>query len=233
MRQRWFSVGAEASARRRWLHWRRPGARFSIPPGSRWNHPPSENLEIGEVSLPELVGPRGLFPELIGRLHHDMRRCRDQILCLQNPVNVRFRYKILPLVGVFHGRLAGRQILMLERKLDDVRPRLVREAIPHGPGVRRCVLKSIKPPVRPPIIPAAIGRAGDAQHGQRLASRQMRGFHGADDLQLFRCGIPHASHSPSPIMLFLSRRFPKVRSATTSFSAADSVRSSLTSGDVA
>jgi hypothetical protein len=45
--------------------------------------------------------------------------------------------------------------------------------------------------------------------------------------------VPHASASPSPIMLFLSRRFSSVRSATASFRAAASARSSFTSGAVA
>ena len=30
---------------------------------------------------------RGLAPEFIGRLHHDMRRCRDKVFRLQDAVN--------------------------------------------------------------------------------------------------------------------------------------------------
>src|SRR5215469_8545889 len=54
-----------------------------------------------------------------------------------------------------------------------------------------------------------------------------------DDLQLLSGGISHASSSPAPIVLFFSSRFSSISSATTSFSALASRRSSLTSSDVA
>src|ERR1700687_5443535 len=54
-----------------------------------------------------------------------------------------------------------------------------------------------------------------------------------DDLGLLGCRISHASPSPPPLMLFLSRRFSRVRSATTSFKAVASRRRSFTSPDVA
>jgi hypothetical protein len=64
-----------------------------------------------------------------------------------------------------------------------------------------------------------------------------------DDLQLFASRIPHAASSlrnrlprllrPSAVMLFLSRRFSRISSATTSFSADASRRRSLTSSEVA
>src|SRR5260221_677431 len=51
-----------------------------------------------------------------------------------------------------------------------------------------------------------------------------------DDLQLLGCGISHSSSPPSAIMLFLSRRFSRARSATRTFMSRTSRRSSLTSG---
>ena len=63
--------------------------------------------------------------------------------------------------------------------------------------------------------------------------QQMRPFNCANDLQLLGCWIPHSSNSPAPVMLFLSRRFSRVRSATHSFRAMASDRRSFTSGDVA
>ena len=69
----------------------------------------------------------------------------------------------------------------------------------------------------------------------------LRALDQADDLQLPGCGIPHSGSSlaivlgpmadkGSPaIMLFLSRRFSRVRSATASFSALISWRRSFTS----
>src|SRR3981189_1098031 len=61
----------------------------------------------------------------------------------------------------------------------------------------------------------------------------MRLLDQSDDLVLLGCRISHASSSPSPLMLFLSRRFSRVRSATTSFKAVASRRRSFTSPDVA
>src|SRR5215470_17568044 len=83
------------------------------------------------------------------------------------------------------------------------------------------------------IIPAVERGARDAELVQRAFGRQMRLLDQPDDLGLLGGGIPHASSSPSPFMLFLSRRFSRVRSATASFNAAVSRRRSLTSPDVA
>src|SRR5437660_19702 len=54
-----------------------------------------------------------------------------------------------------------------------------------------------------------------------------------DDRQLFASRIPHAASAPSAVKLFLSRRFSRVSSATTSFRADASRRRSLTSSEVA
>src|SRR4051812_9371705 len=61
----------------------------------------------------------------------------------------------------------------------------------------------------------------------------MRLLDQADDLELLGGRVSHAPSSPAPVMLFLSRRFSSVRSATASFRALASRRSALTSSDVA
>ncbi len=48
---------------------------------------PAEDLQIGKVGLPQLIGARGFVPEFIGCLHHDVRWCRDQVFRLQDTVN--------------------------------------------------------------------------------------------------------------------------------------------------
>src|SRR5262245_16677546 len=48
---------------------------------------PTDDLEIGEVGLPELVRRRGLVLELIRRLHHDEGWTDDQVMCLEQPIN--------------------------------------------------------------------------------------------------------------------------------------------------
>src|SRR3546814_8551235 len=65
----------------------------------------------------------------------------------------------------------------------------------------------------------------DAQLVQRALGGQVRLLDDPDDLELLGCRIPHSSSPPSAIMLFLSRRFSKVRSATHSFRARASRRS--------
>src|ERR1700743_425041 len=83
------------------------------------------------------------------------------------------------------------------------------------------------------IVPSVEGGAGNAELFQRALGRQTRLLDQLDDLGLLGCRISHASSSPSPLMLFLSRRFSRVRSATTSFNAVASRRRSFTSPDVA
>src|SRR5665213_4050142 len=83
------------------------------------------------------------------------------------------------------------------------------------------------------IVPAVERGARDAELFQRALGRQVRLLDQLDDLGLFGGRISHASSSPSPFMLFLSRRFSRVRSATTSFKADVSRRRSFTSPDVA
>src|ERR1700683_1700674 len=53
-----------------------------------------------------------------------------------------------------------------------------------------------------------------------------------DDLQLLRGRISHSPSSPSAVTLFLSRRFSRVRSATTSLSAVASRRRASSSSEV-
>src|SRR3982074_3852020 len=83
------------------------------------------------------------------------------------------------------------------------------------------------------IAPAVEGRARNAELFQRPPHRQDRLLDQPDDLKLLGGGVPHVASSPSAVTLFLSRRFSKVSSATTSFSALVSRRRSLTSSDVA
>src|SRR3974390_113087 len=83
------------------------------------------------------------------------------------------------------------------------------------------------------IVPAIKRGSRDAELVQRALGRQVGLLDQLDNLGLLGRRIPHASSSPSPFMLFLSRRFSRVRSATTSFNAAVSRRRSFTSPEVA
>src|SRR4029079_11601339 len=81
--------------------------------------------------------------------------------------------------------------------------------------------------------PAVKRGTGYAKLVQRAFGRQMRLLDQPDDLGLLGCRVSHASSSPSPLMLFLSKRFSRVRSATTSSKAQAPRRRSFTSPDVA
>jgi len=67
---------------------------------------PAENLDIGEVCLPELVNGRCLIFELTGRLDDDEGGPSDQIMGLQHAVHCRFRYKTALLISERHCQLA-------------------------------------------------------------------------------------------------------------------------------
>src|SRR6478609_8338070 len=83
------------------------------------------------------------------------------------------------------------------------------------------------------IIPAIEGRPWNAELVEGLPGRQMRLFDKPNDFQFLRGGISHSSSPPSAIMLFLSRRFSRVRSASASFRSRLSRRSAFTSSLVA
>src|SRR5690606_5941205 len=83
------------------------------------------------------------------------------------------------------------------------------------------------------VIPTVEGAPRNAELIQCLLRRKVRLLDGPDDLELFGCGVSHSSSPPSAIMLFLSRRFSSVRSATASFRARVSRRRSCTSPVVA
>src|SRR3546814_5321235 len=82
-------------------------------------------------------------------------------------------------------------------------------------------------------MPTVERPAGDAELVQRAFGGQVRLLDDPDDLELYGCGIPHSSSPPSAIMLFFSRRFSSVKSATHSFRTRASRRRSCTSPVVA
>ena len=46
---------------------------------------PADDLEVGEVGLPKLVGRGGRIGEAIGRFHQDKGRTRDQMWTPRRP----------------------------------------------------------------------------------------------------------------------------------------------------
>src|SRR3954463_7671917 len=95
------------------------------------------------------------------------------------------------------------------------------------------VVQGFRPTGPVQVVPTVESGLRNADLFQRLPYRKGGLLDQPDDLKLLGGGVPHAASSPSAVTLFLSRRFSRVRSATTSFSALASRRKSLTSSDVA
>src|SRR5262249_62196261 len=94
-------------------------------------------------------------------------------------------------------------------------------------------IHDLLPALAVPVIQAVKSCSGNTEFAQGLTSRQWGLLDQLDDLQLLDAGVSHAPSSPTPIVLFFSRRFSSISSATTSFKALASCRSSLTSSEVA
>src|SRR5690606_14810724 len=119
------------------------------------------------------------------------------------------------------------------RHVDDLDLDFGADAVPHPVRSGRTVLQRLRAAFDVEFIPAIEGAPRNAELIQRLLCRKVRLLDDLDDLELLGCGVSHSSSPPSAIMLFLSRRFSSVRSATASFSARVSRRRSWTSPVVA
>src|SRR5215471_12576237 len=157
--------------------------------------------------------------------------CRELVLHFTDYQSLRD--KVLLLVGEAHCQPPRRQLRNLQCQSNDLAADIVGDAIPDTIWSGTVVSQRLRAAFTISVIPAVERSAGDAEFVQGALGRQMRLLDKLDDLGLLGCRISHASSSPSPLMLFLSRRFSRVRSATTSFKAAASRRRSFTSPDVA
>src|SRR5262249_35838266 len=81
--------------------------------------------------------------------------------------------------------------------------------------------------------PGVEGRLRDTDPVECTPDWQVRGLDGADDFQLLGGGISHSPSSPSASTLFFRSLFSRVTSASASLSCRASVRSGLTSSEVA
>src|SRR4051794_6163922 len=194
---------------------------------------PADDLEVGEVGLPQLVGRRGLVLELLGRLDDDVGGAGDQVVRFQQSIDRGLRDEVLFLIGEAHRQFAWAEFGQGERQVDDLVPDRLGYPVPDAIGPGAPVTERLRAAVPVAVVPSIKGRPRDAELLERPACRQVGGFDQPDDLDLLGCGVSHAGSPPSPVMLFFSRRFSRVRSATTSFSAWASRRRSLPSSDVA
>src|SRR4051812_23387029 len=138
---------------------------------------------------------------------------------LEQAVDRSLRHKVLSPLGESHPQPARRQLRLPQSQVDDLAPDLLGDAVPAPPRPGRTVAQSLRPAGSVKIVPAVKRGPWNAELLQGSANRQVGLLDQADDLGLFGCGVSHAAFPPSPIMLFLSRRFSRVRAATTSFKA--------------
>ena len=73
-----------------------------VEDGRQVEPPPADDLEIGEVGLPELVGSRRLVPELIRSPHHHVGWSRDQVFGFENAVRIAFKQPIGSFQSIQH-----------------------------------------------------------------------------------------------------------------------------------
>src|SRR5690606_15340933 len=152
---------------------------------------------------------------------------------LQEAIDAGFRDERALTVGEGDGDLTRRAVGLVEGKLDDPLAHAIGNAVPDAAWLRPMILEGIEAAGRIAIEPGVEGRLGDTDLVERAPDWEVRGLDGADDLELFGCGVSHSPSSPSAITLFLSRRFSRVTSASASLSWRASARSVLTSSDVA
>ena len=81
---------------------------------------PTNDLQVGEVRLPKLVGRGGLVAERVGGLDDDIGRAGDQILSLEQPVDSGFRDEVAPLVGEAHRQLTRAEFRLLQGQGNDL-----------------------------------------------------------------------------------------------------------------
>ena len=91
---------------------------------------PADDLEVGEVGLPKLVGRGRRIGEAIGRLHQDEGRARDQTMVLQEPINAGLGHKAAVHVREVDGELTRLEVRLLKGQINDRRPDLVRDLVP-------------------------------------------------------------------------------------------------------
>src|SRR5258705_2695113 len=194
---------------------------------------PAGDLQVSEVGLTELVDRRRRVGELVSRLHDDESRRGDEAARLQEPIDAGFRDEGALAIGEGNGDLAGGEIGLVECQRDNLLAHVVGDAVPDALRFGPMILKGLDATRLVAIEPGVECRLRDVDLRQRLADRQRRGLDEPDNLELFGGGVSHASSSPSAITLFFSNRISRVTSARASLSWRASVRSSLTSSEVA
>ena len=124
---------------------------------------PADDLQIGEVGLPELVGRRRLVLELVGGLDDDEGRAGDQVVRLEQAIDGSFRDKIAFGVGEGHRQFPRRQLRPVQGKLDDPVPHILGNAVPDPAGPWAAILERFDAAGQETIIPSVEGGARECR----------------------------------------------------------------------
>src|SRR3974377_778293 len=111
---------------------------------------PTNDLQIGEVGLPNLVWSGRRIGEAVGRLHQDEGWASDQAMVLQEPIDSGLRHKAALGIREVDGELPWRQVRLLKGQIDDRRADLVGDLVPDPPRSRL-----FTPPTPAPAVPVA------------------------------------------------------------------------------
>jgi len=82
-------------------------SRVIVEDGGEVEPSPADDLQVGEVSLPELVWRCRFIGKLISCLEDDVGRAGDEVLGLEQPVGRRFRDEVASRVGEGHRQFPG------------------------------------------------------------------------------------------------------------------------------
>ncbi len=138
-------------------------AREVVEDGGEIEPSPADDLQIGEVGLPELVRRRRLVLELVGGLDDDEGRAGDQVLRLEQPVDRGFRDEVAAFIGEGDRQLARRQLWLIEGKVDDLLADVIGDTVPDPFRPWPTILECVHTAGQETVVPAMESGAGNAE----------------------------------------------------------------------
>lgn len=102
----------------------------------------ADDFQRGDVGFPQLIGPRRLLLELIGRLFGHEDWVGDQSVGFQEPVNAGFGHEVALGIVERHGPFNGRSFWLFRRHLDNLLANGIGDTVPHPPRPRGSVFKA-------------------------------------------------------------------------------------------
>ena len=149
---------------------KRVGIYINLHSGVWRLHPaPDDDLQVGKVGLPHLVGPHGLGVERICCIDHHIGRAGVQVVGLEKLVNAGFGDEVARFVGELHRQFPRRPFGLFQRQLDDLVMDVYRDPVPHPTGCGRPIFERLGSGTEVAVIPAIKGPArGNPAEAERM-----------------------------------------------------------------